>query len=204
MTTENNRTEILALRHGQSTWNEAGRWQGHADPPLSEFGEHQAATAAQYIGQVDVIITSPLERAHRTAAIIGEIIGVGPVEVIDDLKERSVGQWEGLTRNEIEARWPGWIDDERRPEGWEYDVDLQRRALKAFSEIGERYPGATVLVVAHGGVLIAMEKHLGVNEARIPNLHGRIFRWSSGRFEAGDELNLLPDDMRTGGHSKRY
>ena len=204
MTTDNNRTEILALRHGQSTWNEAGRWQGLADPPLSEFGETQAATAAQYIGQIDVIVTSPLERALRTGAIIGEIIGVGPVEVIEDLKERSVGRWEGLTRQEIEAGWPGWIDDDRRPEGWEYDVDLQRRSLKAFTEIGERYPGASVLVVAHGGVLIAMEKHLGVNEARIPNLHGRIFRWVEGRFEAGDELNLLPDEMRTGGHSKRF
>ncbi len=204
MTTDHIRTEILALRHGQSTWNEIGRWQGHADPPLSEFGEHQAVAAAQSIGQVDVIITSPLERAHRTAAIIGDIIGIGPVEVIEDLKERSVGQWEGLTRPEIEADWPGWIDDDRRPEGWEYDVDLQRRVLKAFTEIGRRYEGATVLVVAHGGVLIAMEKHLGVHEARIPNLHGRIFRWVHDRFEAGAELNLLPDDMRTGGRSKRF
>ncbi len=203
MNTHHNRTEILALRHGQSTWNEVGRWQGLADPPLSDFGEHQAATAAQAVGQVDAIITSPLERAHRTGAIIGEIIGVGPVEVIDDLKERSVGRWEGLTRVEIEAEWPGWIDDDKRPEGWEHDDDLQRRVLKAFTEIGERFDGATVLVVAHGGVLIAMEKHLSVHEARIPNLHGRIFRWIGDRFEAGDQLNLLPDDMRTGGRSKR-
>lgn len=198
-----NRTEILALRHGQSTWNEAGRWQGLADPPLSEFGEHQAATAAQLVGQIDAIVTSPLERAYRTGAIIGEIIGVGPVEVIEDLKERSVGQWEGLTRHEIESDWPGWINDDKRPHGWEYDTDLQRRVLEAFTEIGRRYSGATVLVVSHGGVLIAMEKHLGVHEARIPNLHGRIFRWIDGRFEAGEELNLLPDEMRTGGRSKR-
>lgn len=203
MTTENTPTEILAVRHGQSTWNEVGRWQGLADPPLSEFGERQASTAAQAIGQVDVIITSPLERAHRTGTIIGEIIGVGPVEVIEDLKERSVGRWEGLTRHEIEAQWPSWIDGDKRPDGWEYDVDLQRRVLKAFTEIGERYPGATVFVVAHGGVIIAMEKHLGVHEARIPNLHGRIFRWSDGRFESGEQLNLLPDEMRTGGRSKR-
>ena len=203
MSTDQNPTEMLALRHGQSTWNEAGRWQGLADPPLSEFGEHQAATAAQAVGQVDAIITSPLERAHRTGAIIGEIIGVGPVEVIDDLKERSVGRWEGLTRHEIEAEWPGWIDNGQRPDGWEHDADLQHRVLRAFTEIGARYPGATVLVVAHGGVLIAMEKILGVHEARIPNLHGRIFRCVAGRFEAGEQLNLLPDEMRTGGRSKR-
>ena len=203
MTSDHTHTEILALRHGQSTWNEVGRWQGRADPPLSEFGEQQAAAAAQAIGQVDVIVTSPQERAHRTGEIIGEIIGVGPVEVVEDLKERSIGKWEGLTRVEIEADWPGWIDDDSRPDGWEYDVDLERRVVKAFTEIAERHAGASVLLVAHGGVLIAMEKYLGVNEARIPNLHGRIFRWNDGRFQAGDELNLLPDDMRTGGRSKR-
>jgi probable phosphoglycerate mutase len=196
-------TEILALRHGQSTWNDEGRWQGLADPPLSEFGETQARTAAQAIGQVDVIVASPLERAYMTAAIIAEHIGVGPVEVFEDLKERSVGKWQGLTRVEIESEWPGWIESNQRPQGWEWDVDLQPRVVNAFSEVGERYKGATVLLVAHGGVVIAMEKYLNVNEARIPNLHGRIFRWTEGQFHAGDELNLLPDDMRTGGRSKR-
>ncbi|MDH3294655.1 MAG: histidine phosphatase family protein [Acidimicrobiia bacterium] len=196
-------TEILALRHGQSTWNDIGRWQGRADPPLSEFGQTQALAAARLLGQVDVIVTSPLERAYKTAEIIAEHLGVGPVEVIEDLKERSIGLWEGLTRVEIEADWPGWIDDDRRPVGWEHDVDLQNRVVKAFAEVGRRYAGATVLLIAHGGVLIAMEKYLSVNEARIPNLHGRVFRWTEGRFEAGDELNLLPPDMRTGGRSKR-
>jgi len=196
-------TEILALRHGQSTWNDQGRWQGHADPPLSEFGESQARTAALVVGQVDVIVASPLERAYMTAAIIAEHIGVGPVEVVEDLKERSVGKWEGLTRAEIEAEWPGWIESDQRPEGWEWDDDLQPRVVSAFAEVVERFEGATVLLVAHGGVVIAMEKYLNVNEARIPNLHGRIFRWADGRFHAGDELNLLPDHMRTGGRSKR-
>jgi len=196
-------TEILAVRHGQSTWNEQRRWQGHADPPLSEFGELQASTAAKAIGQVDAIVSSPLERAYRTGAIIGEHIGVGPVQVIEDLKERSVGQWEGLTRDEIEADWPGWVDNEQRPEGWEFEADLERRVVKAFAEIAESYRGQIVLVVAHGGVLIAMEKYLEVNEARIPNLHGRIFRHNGSRFKAGEQLGLLPDEMRTGGQSKR-
>ncbi len=197
-------TEMLVLRHGQSTWNEIGRWQGHADPPLSDFGRQQAAAAAERIGRVDAIITSPLERALETAVIISELIGVGPVQVVDQLIERSVGQWEGLTRLEIEARWPGWIGGDRRPEGWEYDDDLQKRVVEAFTEIAHRFKGATLLVVAHGGVIIAMEQYLGVNEARIPNLHGRVIRWTGGRFHAGDELKLIPDHMRTGGRSKRY
>ena len=174
-----------------------------ADPPLSEFGELQARTAAQVIGQVDVIVASPLERAYMTASIIGEHLGIGPVDVFEDLKERSVGQWQGLTRREIEADWPGWVDGGERPEGWEHDDVLEARVVKAFTEVAERYPGASVLLVAHGGVVIAMEKHLSVNEARIPNLHGRIFGYSGGQFHPGEELALLPDEMRTGGRSKR-
>ena len=196
-------TDILALRHGQSTWNDQGRWQGRADPPLSEFGETQARTAARSLGQVDAIVASPLERAFMTASIIGEHLGVGPVEVFDGLVERDVGQWQGLTRDEINDGWPGWIESDQRPDGWEYDVDLEARVVKTFTEIGQRYAGASVLLVAHGGVLIAMEKYLKVNEARIPNLHGRVFHLVGSRFQAGDELNLLPDDMRTGGRSKQ-
>ena len=119
--------------------------------------------------------------------------------MIDDLKERSVGQWEGLTRTEIEAEWPGWIDGDQRPEGWEHEPELQERVLKAFTTIGERHPGATVLVIAHGGVLIAMEKILGVNEARIPNLHGRVFRWTDGRFVAGRNSTSYPTSCARAG-----
>jgi len=91
-------TKMLFIRHGQSTWNEAGRWQGRADPPLSEFGEQQAHTAAKVIGQVDAIISSPLERALGTAAIIGTHIGVGPIQILDDLMERDSGEWLGARR----------------------------------------------------------------------------------------------------------
>ncbi len=195
-------TNILAVRHGQSTWNMEGRWQGRADPPLSEFGELQASEAAKAIGSVDIIIASPLQRAYGTAAIIGAHIGVGPVEVVEDLKERSVGVWEGLTRAQIEVDYPGWIDNDQRPEGWEYDTQLQVRVVEAFSDVVTRYAGATVLMVAHGGVIISMEKYLRVNEARIPNLHGRVVLHNGSGFAAGDALALLPEDMRTGGRSK--
>lgn len=197
-------TNILAVRHGQSTWNVEGRWQGRADPPLSEFGELQASTAAKAIGAVDVIVTSPLQRAYGTASIIGGHIGVGPVEVVDELVERSVGAWEGLTRPQIEIDYPGWIDNDRRPDGWEHDAELEVRVVDAFSEVVARYAGATVLVVAHGGVIIAMEKYLEVNEARIPNLHGRVVLHNGSGFLPGDALALLPDDMRTGGRSKAH
>lgn len=196
-------TQMLVIRHGQSTWNEQKRWQGQADPPLSEFGRTQAGEASKSIGQVDVIISSPQLRAAETAAIIGAAIGVGPIQTLDGLQERSAGEWSGLTRVEIDAKWPGWVDSDQRPEGWEPDTELVPRVMGALERIATEFDGATALVVCHGGVIIAMEKALGVNVGRIPNLHGRVVNRVNGKLVGAERLELIPEDMRTGGESNR-
>jgi probable phosphoglycerate mutase len=193
------RTELLVIRHGQSTWNEERRWQGQADPPLSEHGRQQAWAAARSIGQVDVIISSPQIRAAETATIIGEQIGVGPVQLVEGLRERGAGEWSGLTHDEIHDRWPGWIDSDRRPEGWEYDEVFVPRVMATVRELTAAFAGASALVVCHGGVIIALERELGVNDGRVPNLHGRVVSHGTGGLVGGDRLELLPDHMRTGG-----
>ncbi len=104
-------TDLLVVRHGQSEWNAVGRWQGQADPPLSELGRRQAYVAAASIGAVDGIISSDLQRAVETAAIIAQQIGVGPVMVDERLRERDAGEWTGLGRAEIDKGWPGWVAD---------------------------------------------------------------------------------------------
>jgi probable phosphoglycerate mutase len=111
-------TDLLVVRHGQSEWNAIGRWQGHADPPLSELGRRQAYVASAAIGAVDGIVSSDLLRAAETAAIIAQQLGVGPVVVDQRLRERDVGQWTGLTRVEIDKGWPGWLEQARQPEGF--------------------------------------------------------------------------------------
>jgi broad specificity phosphatase PhoE len=196
-------TEMLLIRHGQSTWNVEHRWQGQADPPLSDFGRQQAGEAAKAIGDVDVIVSSPQMRAAETASIISSAIGVGPVQMVDDLRERAAGEWSGLLRDEIEAKWPGWVDSDRRPNGWEYDADLVPRVEAALHSIGQEFPGATVLVVCHGGVIISLEEKMGVNESRIPNLSGRVVHRVGGELVPGDRLALLPDEMITGGGTSR-
>src|SRR4029077_8976253 len=72
-------TEMLLVRHGQSEWNAVGRWQGSADPALTELGRLQAPHAASRGGAFDVIVASPLIRALETARLISNHIGVGPV-----------------------------------------------------------------------------------------------------------------------------
>jgi broad specificity phosphatase PhoE len=184
-------TRALLVRHGQSEWNALGRWQGHADPPLSELGRLQAQHAARAVGAVDAIVSSDLRRASETAAIISAEIGVGPVVTDAALRERDSGEWSGLTRAEIERDWPGYLEppaDEhrsfgpvparstpRRPPGWESDESLQARVIDALSRIHELAAGGQVLVITHGGVVYALEGILGASFQRIPNLAGRWF-----------------------------
>ena len=103
-------TRMLLVRHGQSEWNALGRWQGQADPPLSALGREQARSAVARLGAVDLIVASDLDRALTTAAIMAEGLGVGPVMVEPRLRERSAGEWSGLTRAEIDEQWPGYLD----------------------------------------------------------------------------------------------
>ncbi len=115
---------ILIVRHGESTWNAVRRWQGQADPPLSERGEAQAARAAIAAaeqGPFDAVVTSTLQRAARTGKVIAERCALPLLEPVVDLSERAAGEWEGLTRSEIEDRYPGFLHDHRRPPGYESD-----------------------------------------------------------------------------------
>ncbi len=196
-------TAFLLVRHGQSTWNLEHRWQGQADPPLSDHGRRQAFAASTSIGTVDVIISSPQIRALETATIIGEQIGVGPIQTVDDLRERNAGEWSGLTTSEIERDWPGWINSPRRPPGWEAEELVLARTTAALSTIADAFAGATLLVVCHGGVIVAVEDHLEVRDGRIPNLHGRVVTSTGKGLMAGERLSLISSDLSTGGTGGR-
>ena len=191
-------TRLLLVRHGESTWNVAGRWQGQADPPLSELGERQAVAArsAAATDAPDAVWTSDLARARRTAELLAEPHGLTP-RADARLRERDVGEWSGLTRAEIEERWPGWLAARRSPTGFEGDEPLAARVLAALRDIAIAAPGATVVVVTHGGVIRAVERHLGADPEPVPNLAGRwLVAADAGRFVLGDRQLLIdPDDI---------
>jgi probable phosphoglycerate mutase len=191
---------LLLVRHAQSEWNADGRWQGQEDPPLSELGEQQAAAASEHVGAFDAIVASPLERAAHTAAILAEATGVGPVLLDEALMERNAGEWQGLRRDEIEQQFPGYLDEGRRPPGWESDEHLLERLHGVLDRIASIFEGrgveqGEVLVLTHGGCIYVLEDELGAKDGRIPNLGGRwLERTADGSWKAGDRVVLIDAD----------
>lgn len=186
-------SSILVIRHGQSEWNELGKWQGQENPPLTDLGMSQAREAAQQVGDIDAVYSSPLMRAATTASIIAESIGVGPVQIIEDLMERHAGDWQGLTRDEINQHYPGYLDSGQRPPGWEDDDEVQARVHRGLRKIVAAHPGGSVLTVAHAGVLHAIERMFNVEWVPLPNLSGRMvhFDHDRGSFTLGDRIVLI-------------
>lgn len=186
---------VLIARHGQSEWNALGKWQGQADPPLSDLGRAQAAGAATQLGMFDAIIASDLDRALTTAMIIADGIGVGPVLVEPAFRERCAGEYEGLTRDDIEERYPGALDAREWPPGWEPDHEVHERVAAGLERVRADLPSGDVLVIAHGGVIYSLEGHHGADHDRIANLGARWFHHDGTRWSMGERVQLSPDDV---------
>jgi len=187
---------LLLVRHGQSTWNAEERWQGHADPPLSALGERQARAAAAATAALapTAVMSSDLARARLTAELIapaGMLPSVQPA-----LRERDVGEWTGLTRTEINERYPGYLEGFRAPPGFEDDESLLARTFPALEAIAQRLgDDAVCVIVTHGGVIRSIERGLGAVPTPVPNLAGRWLHGSDGRLALGDrEVLVDPND----------
>jgi len=153
-------TTILLARHGETDWNREGRFQGHADPPLNRTGRAQAVdlSAALMAEQLAAVYSSPLRRALETAEVLATSHGLEPVPV-DDLREVDVGSWSGLTRAEVEERFPAqfarWLDYGQGWEDGETYEEMGRRAVDALLQLAATHDGERVLAVTHGGPIRA-------------------------------------------------
>lgn len=166
------------MRHGESIWNAEGRWQGSADPPLSDAGRQQATALAEFLRDegIDHIVTSDLDRAQETARIVGNALGV-PIAVIEErLRERDVGDISGLTRAEIEEAFPGLLEKWRTGELTKMpggEDDITPRVSAAIEAVAAAADGSVVLIVTHGGVIGAIDRWLGTEYRRVGNVQGR-------------------------------
>jgi broad specificity phosphatase PhoE len=193
---------LLLVRHAQSVWNEAGLWQGWADPPLSETGEQQVEQAASRLAgepPFELVVSSDLERAWRTAELLaGSLHLVASLTLDPGLREYDVGAWSGHTRDEIEARWPGEIarfgSNEMAPPGGEDRAAFEARVAAAGRRLGQAAESAgasRVLVVAHGGVVRALARAAGQPEHRIGHLAGYWGSQAAGGLFPDRAVNLL-------------
>jgi broad specificity phosphatase PhoE len=159
-TTRSHRLRLILIRHASSTWNDEKRIQGQLDPPLSDKGRQQARLLAERLRgtPVDAFYSSDLQRTMETAGAIADTIGTAPVPV-PELREVALGEWEGLRRDEIVARYPAqWEEWTARPSwdivpGGEGMLAFEARVGAALDRILARHPSGRVLVVTHGGVI---------------------------------------------------
>jgi len=150
-------TIVILVRHGQTEWNEVERFRGRADVPLNETGLAQARATGRRIAaewRPEAIFTSPLSRAVKTAEAIGEACAL-PVQVHLGLVDIDYGEWQGLTLDEAQARWPAaisaWLGAPhlaRIPGGETLDA-LRVRAMAAVEQLVARHPEGTIVLVGH-------------------------------------------------------
>lgn len=156
---------IFLIRHGETEWNRLGRYQGSSDIPLSDTGREQACLLAAQLKDkhIDAVWSSPLKRAVDTARLVAAPHGLA-VEIHRDLREIEMGQWEGLTIPQVEARWGQHFSRWRQnplsapapPAGEDYRA-FRRRCIGVLDEIAEGYGQKEQLaVVCHGGVIKAV------------------------------------------------
>jgi broad specificity phosphatase PhoE len=183
---------IFLARHGETEWNQAGRWQGKTDIPLSDAGRAQArALGAMLAGRgiVDVH-ASDLTRASETAQIVADVLGIAAWKVDARLRERGFGCFEGFTREECAERYPeAWarylFDRRSTPPGAEPQAEVSARIIAALTDIARvpRANGDATLVISHGGAIRTFI-HEVTGTAPPPLENGALFvaRWAGDRF----------------------
>ena len=173
-------TEFIFVRHGETDANRAGILQGSRDIPLNAVGIRQAEAVAEYLRDTDfdAVYSSPLSRAVKTAEVL---LAAGHDKLLlqktPALQEWRCGELDGLTWEEINARFPKEAGSfcfeqiEVQMPGGESGFEFQKRVEDFLQHLRDEFPGKRILLVSHGGVL------------------QRIFRFVAGVVAEG---NIIP------------
>jgi probable phosphoglycerate mutase len=204
---------LLLLRHGRTAWNDSGRFQGQADPPLDEVGRAQAAAVGPVIAAMrpDLVVSSDLRRTRSTAAAIGL-----PYRSDARLREIDLGAWSGLTSEEAAALFPA------EDAAWRRGEDVRRGGGETYTEVGARagqlfdelvatgLPAGSdslVVFVLHGGTarsligrLLGLPERTWWHFGPLRNCHWTLLRTEHGRFRVAEHNAGLqrPDEVRAG------
>lgn len=161
-------TEFWLVRHGQTDWNLAGRWQGQSPcaPGLNTTGRVQAFAASERLSAVrfSAVYSSDLLRSFQTAELLAEPLGLS-INLEPRLREINLGDWEGMFSNEIEARYEQELEARARdpfnahaPNG-ESPREVADRVLRTINEIANKHSAGPILIVSHGVSLAVIICH---------------------------------------------
>ena len=186
-------TTLYFVRHGQTDWNVQGKLQGHADIPLNDAGRMEAAGLSKKICAInfDLCFSSDLQRAIETAQILTATRPLA-IKLIPALRERNFGLWEGRLFSEL-------LEYEKRGQPFpeiETDEEIQKRTSSLLDEIVNNYPGATILVVTHGGVIRSLLAHLlNIDSSSIRSIQMKTMATlqlvaSNGKYEIHDMTDI--------------
>lgn len=206
-------TTVILVRHAETTWNRERRMQGTTDTQLSDVGRAQAEALARRLANetFSALYSSDLSRARETARVIARH-SRRELRLDPRLRERAFGVFEGLTADEIRARYPEEYacfasrDPDYEVPGGESARGFARRCLACLGEIAERHEGGEILVVTHGLVLDALYRvahGLDHGEPRpVPLINAsvnvfaygasawRMLSWGDVTHLAGDEITV--------------
>jgi 2,3-bisphosphoglycerate-dependent phosphoglycerate mutase len=165
-------TRVTLIRHGETAWNVNGRWQGQAAVPLNDEGRRQAMLLAEHLwpraAEFAAIYSSDSIRAHETAELVASRLDKA-VQLDARLREIDLGEWQGLTSEEVQA-WDGERLQKVRADSWnnprpggESFAQVAERALSAIHEFVERHQGEHILAVSHGGTIRCVLQRLGID-----------------------------------------
>jgi len=209
-------TELLVIRHGETDWNRQHRFQGQIDVPLNAIGLAQAERLGQRLEHeaIDVLVSSDLQRACRTALPLQQSRGLTPM-VQPLWREQHFGLLEGLDVPTIRSQhgplWNQWVRHEADyalPQGGESNVAFHARVMQALAALLAAHAGRRLAVVTHGGVLDMLWREArglplhGPRECDIPNTGINRLRWDGGRLHIvqwadADHLQGLPAQPST-------
>ena len=152
-------SKLYIVRHGEIDFNVEGRYAGAVDVPLNERGIQQARDLVTEISKLNInlIISSPLNRCVRMAEILNETIN-SKIIIMDEFRERNVGVYEGLTKEEAKNKYPElWAKNITRiyhdaPTGGETIQEVENRVFSGLNKIKEERVNQDILIVMHGFV----------------------------------------------------